>query len=313
MKAIRTIVTAYAAVAFIAAAAASPAVAQSRGDARLSGKVVDEQGQPVEGVLVKAQMSGQTEVMTGRTDKKGEWRINGLANGDWKVELSKAELETASEMVEIRADRAPAINVTLKKAAAKVDPTAEINSELQRAATIAQGGKIPEARKIYEDLLVKYPTVFQLEGFIARTYAAENNVPKALEHLKINMDKQPPGPELVELKMFHAELLMESGDKAGAKAILDSVDMTQVKDPYTYINQAIGLINDKKGPEAVDLLTKLMAQFPTANELYYYRGRAYVVAEKLDEAKADLEKFVTLAPTAKEAADAKKILEQLKK
>jgi tetratricopeptide (TPR) repeat protein len=160
---------------------------------------------------------------------------------------------------------------------------------------------------------VKYPTVFQLEGFIARTYAAENNIPKALEHLKINMDKQPPGPELTELKMFHAELLMESGDKAGAKAILDSVDMTQVKDPYTYINQAIGLINDKKGQEAVDLLTKLMAQFPTANELYYYRGRAYVVAEKLDEAKADLEKFVTLAPTAKEAADAKKILEQLKK
>jgi tetratricopeptide (TPR) repeat protein len=313
MKAIRTIVTAGAAVALIAALAASPAVAQSRGDARLSGKVVDEQGQPVEGVLVKAQMSGQTEVMTGRTDKKGEWRINGLANGDWKVELSKAELETASEMVEIRADRAPALNMTLKKAAAKVDPTAEINAELQRAATIAQGGKIPEARKIYEDLLVKYPTVFQLEGFIARTYAAENNIPKALEHLKINMDKQPPGPDLVELKLFHAELLMESGDKAGAKEIIDSVDMTQAKDPYTYINQAINLINDKKGQEAVDLLTKLMAQFPTTNELYYYRGRAYVITEKLDEAKADLEKFVSLAPTAKEAADAKKILEQLKK
>jgi predicted Zn-dependent protease len=313
MKAIRTIVMACAAVAFIAAVTASPAVAQSRGSARLSGKVVDEQGQPVEGVLVKAQMSGQTEVMTGRTDKKGEWRINGLANGDWKVELSKAELETTSEMVEVRADSAPALKVTLKKAAPKVDPTVEINAELQRAATIAQGGKIPEARKIYEDLLVKYPTVFQLEGFIARTYAAENNIPKALEHLKINMDKQPPGPELVELKLFHAELLMESGDKAGAKAILDSVDMTQVKDPYTYINQAINLINDKKGQEAVDLLTKLMAQFPTTNELYYYRGRAYVVAEKLDEAKADLEKFVSLAPTAKETADAKKILEQLKK
>jgi tetratricopeptide (TPR) repeat protein len=310
MKAIRTIVTAWAAVALITAATASSSVAQSRGSARLSGKVVDEQGQPVEGVVVKAQMSGQTEILTGRSDKKGEWRINGLANGDWKVELSKPELETASELVEVRADSAPSLNVTLKKAGPKADPTAEINAELQRAATLAQGGKIPEARKIYEDLLVKYPQVFQLEGFIARTYAAENNIPKALEHLKINMDKEPNN---VELKLFHAELLMESGDKAGAKAILDTVDMTQVKDPYTYINQAINLINEKKGQEAVDLLTKLMAQFPTANELYYYRGRAYVVAEKLDEAKADLEKFVTLAPTAKEAADAKKILEQLKK
>jgi hypothetical protein len=33
----------------------------------------------------------------------------------------------------------------------------------------------------------------------------------------------------------------------------------------------------------------------------------------MDEAKTDLEKFVSLAPTAKEAADAKRILEQMTK
>jgi tetratricopeptide (TPR) repeat protein len=311
MKALRITIPVRTAVAFIAVAMlASSALAQSRGNARLNGKVVDEQGQPVADVVVKAQMNGQTEVFSATSDKKGEFRINGLANGEWKVELAKPDLETATEMVEVRGDKAPALNVTLKKASK--DPTAEINAELQRAATIAQSGKIPEARKIYEDLLVKYPSVYQIEGFIARTYAAETppNIPKALEHLKINLDKEPAN---VELKLFQAELLMESGDKAGSKAILDTVDMTQVKDPYTYINHAINLINDKKGMEAADLLTRLINQFPTANELYYYRGRAYVAAEKLDLARTDLEKFVTLAPTAKEVADAKKILEQLKK
>jgi predicted Zn-dependent protease len=311
MKGLRTITTARVAVAFIAMALlASSALAQSRGSARLSGKVVDEQGQPVEGVAVKAQMSGQTEIMSGRSDKKGEWRINGLANGEWKVELTKPELGTVSEMVEIRGNDAPALNVTLKKAAAKVDPRAEVDAELKRAADLAQGGKLADARKIYEDLLVKYPDIYQLEGFIARTYAAENNTPAALQHLKVNLEKEPDN---VDLKLLQADLLMESGDKAAAKTILDSVDITKAKDPYTFINEAIILVNDKKGPEAVDLLTKLMAQFPTANELYYYRGRAYVVSEKLDEARADLEKFVTLAPAAKETADAKKILEQIKK
>ena len=313
MKAFRRIIPARTAVAFIAAAIlASSALAQSRGNARLNGKVVDEQGQPVADVVVKAQMNGQTEILSGKTDKKGEFRINGLANGEWKVELSKPDLATAVEMVEVRADSAPALNVTLKKGAPNVDPTAEINAELTRAATIAQSGKIPEARKIYEDLLVKYPSVYQIQGFIARTYAAETppNIPKALEHLKLNMEKEPAN---VELKLFHAELLMESGDKAASKAILDGIDLTQVKDPYTYINHSINLINDKKGLEAAELLTKLLAQFPTANELYYYRGRAYVSAEKLDEARADLEKFVSLAPTAKEAVDAKKIIDQIKK
>jgi tetratricopeptide (TPR) repeat protein len=292
----------------LAALLASSAVAQSRGNARLTGKVVDDQGQPIPDVMVKAQMVGQTEVMTGKSDKKGEWRINGLAEGQWRIQMSKEGLESIDQVIDIRNERPAPVTAKMVKAAAAVDPTIEINAESKRAAELAQAGKVPEARKIYEDLLVKYPTVYQLEGFIARTYAAENNVPKALEHLKINLDKEPNN---VDLKLLQADLMMESGDKAGARAILDSLDMTQVKDPFPFMNAAITLINEGKGAEAVDSLTKLLAQFPTQNEIYYYRGRAYLSANKFDEAKADLEKFVSLAPTAKEAADAKKILDQL--
>jgi uncharacterized GH25 family protein len=105
MKAIRTTISAAAVSALFVIAMASTAAAQSRGHARLTGKIVDEQGQPVEGATVRAQMSGQTEIMSGKTDKKGEWRINDVANGEWKVELSKAELETTTEMVEVKGDR----------------------------------------------------------------------------------------------------------------------------------------------------------------------------------------------------------------
>ena len=308
MKGLRIATPARTAVAFIAAVLlASSVIAQPRGKANLSGKVVDDQGQPIENALVTAQMTGQSDTLSGKTDKKGEWKISGAANGEWKVQVSKEGLDPATEMIEVKGDKAPPLNVTLKKA---VDPMVAVNSKLQEAATLAQGGKIADARKIYEDLLAKYPQIYQLEGFIARTYAAENNVPAAMQHLKVNLDKEPNN---VELKLFQAELLMESGDKAGAKAILDAVDMKEVKDPYTFINQAINLINDKKGAEAAELLTKLLAQFPNTPELYYYRGRAYVASDKLPEAKADLEKFVQLAPNAKEADDAKKILDQIKK
>lgn len=312
MKALRIAIPVRTAVALISAALlAAPAIAQPRGKARLSGTVVDEQGQPVADVTVRAQMTGQTDILSAKSDKKGEWRINGAANGEWKVELSKSDLETTVEVIEVKEDNAPPLKVTLlKKGSPKADPMAEVNAQLQKAAELAQGGKIPEARKMYEDLLAKYPQIYQLEGFIARTYAAENNIPAALEHLKVNLEKEPNN---VELKLFQAELLMESGDKAGANAILNAIDMKEVKDPYTFINQAINLINEKKGAEAVELLNKLLVQFPNTNELYYYRGRAYVASEKLDEARADFEKFLSLAPNAKEAADAKKILEQIKK
>lgn len=307
MKSFRIAITC---IVFTVAALTSSAVAQSRGSARLSGKVLDDQGQPVADVVVKAQMVGQDEMMSGKSDKKGEWKINGLAEGQWRVEMTKDGLEPSQQVVEIRNDKVAPLNVKMSKPSPKVDPTVEVNGEIQRAAGLAQSGKIPEARKIYEDLLAKYPSIYQLEGFIARTYAAENQPAKALEHLKIALDKEPTS---VELKLLQADLLMELGDKAGAKVILDGVDLTQAKDPFPFINAAITTINDGKGAEAAESLTKLLAQFPTQNEIYYYRGRAYVQAQKFAEAKADLEKFVSLAPTSKEAADANKILEQLQK
>ena len=288
---------------------ASTAIAQTRGNGRITGKVVDEQGQPVQDAVVKAVMTGQTEVISGKSDKKGEWKVNGVADGIWNVEITKDGVGAAKEMVEVKGERAPALNVTLKKSAPAVDPTAAVNAKLQEAAQLAQAGKYAEARAIYTDLIAKYPQVYQLEGFMARVYAAEGDYAKALEHLKINLEKEPDN---VDLKMFHAELLMQTGDKAGAKAILDAIDITQVKDPFTFVNEAITLINEGKGQEAADLLTKLIAQFPAQNNLYYYRGRAYVAAQKLPEARADFEKFIAAEPNAKETADAKKILDQIK-
>jgi len=303
MKSIRVAIT-----LVLAALVASSAFAQARGNARLNGKVVDEQGQPIADVVIRAQLAGQTEFLSGKSDKKGEWRVNGMADGQWEVILMKDGLDPMKVPVEVRNERATPLNVTMLKPAPKVDPSVEINGQVQKAAELAQAGKFADARKIYEDLLVKYPSIYQLEGFIARTYAAESQPAKALEHLKIAMEKEPND---VDLKLLHADLLIESGDKAGARAILDGVDMTKVKDPFPFMNAVITLINEKKGAEAVATLTKLLAQFPNQNEIYYYRGRAYLSDNKMDEAKADLEKFVSVAPTAKEAADAKKILEQM--
>ena len=305
MKLIRVAVT-----MVLAALVASSALAQSRGNARLNGKVVDEQGQPIADVVVKAQMAGQTEILQGKSDKKGEWRVNGMADGQWQVELTKDGLDPIRVPVEVRNERATPLNVTMLKPAPRVDPNVEINGQVQKAAQLAQEGKFADARKIYEDLLVKYPQIYQLEGFIARTYAAESQPAKAMEHLKIAMDKEPND---VDLKLLQADLLIETGDKAAARAILDAVDMTKVKDPYPFMNAAITLINEKKGAEAVAMLTKLLAQFPTQNEIYYYRGRAHIVDQKMDEAKADLEKFVSLAPAAKDTPEAKKLIEQLTK
>lgn len=157
---------------------------------------------------------------------------------------------------------------------------------------------------------MKFPTVYGLHMRLAAMYAAEKNTAKGLEHIKLALEKEPAN---VDFKMLQAELMMEAGDKDGAQAVLDTVDIAQVKDPRAFVNIAINDINGGKSDEAVALLTRLIAQFPNDASLFYYRGRAHIVATKLPEAKADLEKFVAAAPTAPQAADAKRLLEQLNK
>jgi tetratricopeptide (TPR) repeat protein len=307
MKALRIVVP-----LLVAVCLALPAAAQNnRGNTRISGKVLDEGGQPVPDVAVRVQIAGAMDQWNAKTDKKGEWRIIGLPpEGRFKAEFTKDGLEPAEHIFEVRDERAAPISVKMTKSAPKVDPSAAINAELQRAVSLAQAGKFAEARKICEDTVAANPIVTQCHGFIARMFLAENQPAKGIEQAKLAIEKDPAS---VDNKLLLADLMESSGDKAGAKKVLDEIDLSQVKDTAPFVNAAINMINDGKGAEAVDWLGKLIAKFPAQNELYYYRGRAYIAASKIDEAKADLEKFLSLAPTAKEAAEAKKILDQIKK
>jgi predicted Zn-dependent protease len=291
--------------------AAGVAGAQIRGDGRIAGKVVDDTGQPMVDVQVRAVMEGQTQPLQTKTNKKGEWSINGLAAGQWTVEFTKEGYDPQKAPIAVdETGRTPNINVTLAKPAPKVDPTAELQAEAQKGNALMQQEKFADARKIYEDLLAKYPTVFQLHAYIAQSYAGEKNYDQAIEHIKMVVEKDPSN---AEMKLMLGDLMMEKGDKAAALEVMQTVDLTQVKNPLPLINAGITLINDNKADDAIALLTKVAQQFPAQPETYYYRGRAYIVAKKLPEARTDLEKYVSIAPPdAPQLADAKKVLEQLK-
>ena len=292
--------------------------AQNRGKTKAQGKVVDEQGQPLGDVIVAAVMDGMDKpFQQTKTNNKGEWKVENLAAGKWKFFFGgKQGLEEKS--VDMDVAESGTVSVPDVKLAKPVDHDAVISGEIQKAAELMKGGKPAEARKIYEDILAKYPEAqppfrAQVYGAVAQTYVAENNAAGAAEQLKKATEADPSN---TDLQLVYGEILMQSNDpaqKAQGEKLLLGIDISKVKDPFPYMNVVIGQINAQKPDEALALLNKLMTQFPTETSLYYYRGRANLAAKKLPEAKADLEKFVAGAPpSAREIADAKKILEQMK-
>jgi len=290
---------------------ATGAAAQARGDGRIAGKVVDnDSGQPLADVQVQGTLAGQAQPVVAKSNKKGEFNLNGIGSGEWTLEFTKDGFDTQGGKITVEDGKSPDITVKLVKHVDKPDPGVELNAKAQEGMALMQGQKFAEARKIFEDLLAKYPDVHQLNAYIAQSYAGENNLPKAIEFMKTASDKDP---ENAEMKLVLADLMMEGGDKAAALDMMKTVDVTKIKNPLPLINGSISLINANKTDEALELLNKVATQFPTQAEVYYYRGRAYVAAKKYPEAKAELDKFVSMAaPDARELPDAKKLLEQLK-
>jgi tetratricopeptide (TPR) repeat protein len=287
---------------------ASAAEAQAwRGMGRLAGKVTDEQGKPLEGVIIKFDLpgSGGTQV---KTDKKGEWALGGISRGGWHIDFEKPGYDTVRITVSVEElSRVPPIETKLKQAAP--DPSQVIQGELVKAAGLLNDKKYAEAREVYEGILAKYPQAYQVEPLIARTYYGEKQFDKAIEHLKIAVEKNPAA---VENKLLLGNILIEQGRADEGRQVLASVDDSAVKDPTTFVNVGISLLNQNKPDEANVYFERAITRFPQSGDAYYYRALVRLQKDDREGAKADLRKFLELSPNAPEAEAARKALEQLK-
>ena len=317
---VKKLVALFAVIALVAMAGAAWAQIW-RGTGRIAGRVTDEAGKPIEGVKVKIFLPAANGGTETTSNKKGDWGIGGIASGVWQVDFAKEGYETRKLSVGIeQLSPKPPMEIVLKKAAP--DANQIIAEGLKKASGLVAEKKYAEAQAVYSDLLAKYPQAFQLELSIARAYHAEGAYDKEIAHLKNYIAKDPDN---VEIKLLTGSEMIQKGDPEEGKALLASVDDSAVKDPMVFVNVGINLMNQNKANDALPFFNKAVARFPESPDAYYYRGLVNVQMgttmrpdnqaegdKLLTAGKADLAKFVEMAPTAPEAAAAKKMLEALK-
>ena len=117
------------------------AAAQPKGNARINGKILDDQGKPALNVLVRAQKGGDALIVEAKTNDKGEWNMQGLTGGQWNFEFAKEGFDTQRMQVQIAENRNPPIDMKLTKAAPAVDP------ERRDPGRDEEGGGASEDRK----------------------------------------------------------------------------------------------------------------------------------------------------------------------
>jgi tetratricopeptide (TPR) repeat protein len=159
-------VAAVAAVAWFALAAA-PGGQENLGTGRVSGKVIDERKQPVEGAQIIAQsLTALSTKLDARTDAKGGFVIGGLGMGPWRFTASKSGYQNAVLDVDVHQLRAnPPIVIVLKAAevAAAADGSREAaENVLAQGNTLLAEEKYAEARELLEQFLDGHPDAYQV-------------------------------------------------------------------------------------------------------------------------------------------------------
>jgi tetratricopeptide (TPR) repeat protein len=305
------------ALALAATALALPSAAQDwRGtQGRMEGRIVDAQGQPIAGAVIKMELPGRggTEL---KSDKKGKWAIGGIAAGDWNIDVMAPGFTTRQVVVSLpsEAARLAPVEIRLEKA---VDPgpPAEIMAAIKEGEAAYDAGRFSEARVLYEKALADPKVAAQpaaksaLHMRIARALSQEQQYEKELVHLQALLDMEPGN---VQVKALMAQEALKGGMLEKGTALLAEVE-AQVKDPDVFFNVGVLFLNQGKTDDAVAYFTKAVAVDPKYVDGYFQRGLAYFGQQKLAEAKADLGKVLELAPSdSAQAQTAKKALESLK-
>ncbi len=314
-------------LAFVLAAAGAWAQ-DFRGTGRLMGSVVDEQGKPLEGVIVTAKFPAMLNaILESKSDKKGQWTVDDVGEGDWELTFEKDGYNPGKASASVdESGRSAPIKTKLTK---KFDPNAFIQEEGKKAGALMQQKKYAEARAIYEGIIAKVPEVSkapelaaQLQRFIAASYRFEGNRAKSIEILKAAVAKDPG---IAANKVELVDVLLDDGNTDEAQAVLKGMDEAKIE-PNLYANVGVALLKKDKPADAITYFEKALAKSPQTPEPYYYRANANVVlvnAEKdpknperiarLAKIKADLEKYLQIAPASPQSEEAKKLLEQVDK
>lgn len=165
---------------------------EHRGKGRINGNVIDEKGQPLEGVLIVVQSLEYQTKLQSHSDKKGNFAVAGMGTGNWRITASKKGYTGSYIDMNIRQlRRNPPITFTLKKITGPETLVADEDSSglFDKGDLLIKEEKYDEALKIFEEFSEKYPEIYQVHLNTGTCYLKKGELHKAEAEFKLVLDK----------------------------------------------------------------------------------------------------------------------------
>lgn len=309
-------------VMIICFAAVSAFAQAGRGQARINGVVLGKDGKPVPGATVTmAFEGGGGAVFEAVTNKKGIWGIIGLGTGNWTITATASGYLPVSQNVYVRQlVRNPKVTLQMEKEAVGSGVIQDEDSfaDLEQGNTLFAEGKYDSALIMYEEFLKKNPGAYQVNLNIGDCYREKGDYDKAVEAYNILLDNAKADPatgKTITAKGLAAVglcyLRQEKFDEA-QDYFMRSIEVAPEDELLPYNVAEIYFSNQDidRAQKYFEMAVQIKPDWPDP-----YLKLAYVFLNKAEMTRAaeNLEKFIALEPDTPRTAQAKSILESIKK
>ena len=297
---------------------------QNMGKGRITGNVVDENGNPLEGVLILVESLNSNTNLKGNSDKKGNFAVAGMGTGAWQITASKSGYESSSEDRKIsQLKRNTPIRFTLNRITniSSLASDKEYVSMIEEGQQLVEEEKYDEALAVFHEFLTIYPDVYQIHLNIGACYFKKGDLDKAETEFRKILDKikeefgnyksEPQGSHRALSGL--GEIYLEKGDlETSMNYFAQSLDISPDNAVAAY-NVGEVFFSNQKIDEAIKYFELALQIKKGWSKPYMKLGYVYLNKADFEKSLEYFNKFLEMDPDSSEIPQVKNMIVAIEK
>jgi len=275
-------------------------------DTVVKGIVHDPEGNPVADAKITFFNADRGLKFTVKSDDEGKFIKAGIIPTVYKVTVEKDGYFTIESMARIRFGYTEEMEIKFTK----IPPKVEDDKNLDKGIEQYSQEKYDEAIESFEKVVKKFPT--SIEGYynLGLSYLRKGELDQAIASFEKAKDLNP---EAYTVYLALGEGYFNKGDNEKAVEAYAKATELEPENPRAYYNLGMTQYKLNNTEAAIVAFEKCIELSPENSTPYYQAGLTAIKAADYEGAIGYFEKFLEIEPEAKEAAQVKAIVDELKK
>lgn len=308
----------------LAGTASAPFAQEHMGKGRISGTVVDDKGNPVEGALITVESLRYDVKLQSHSNKEGHFAVAGMGSGYWRITASKKGYSDSSvEMNISQLKKNPPVTFTLKK----MTGTAALKADQDSLAMFGRGNlliqqeKYDEALEIFNEFLEKFPEIYQVHLNIGSCFLKKGDLDKAEAEFRLVLDKaketlgdytQDPQASLRAFTALGEVYIQKEDFETAQKYFSQALEISPEDEAAAY-NVGEVFFSHQQTNDAIKYFELAIEIKPDWSQPFYKLGYVYLNKGDFDKSLEYFNKFIEMDPDNSEVPQVKNIIATIEK